>query len=73
MILYKIEQVKDKTLEECREHNEALDASGEESSWMDYWEYSYNRFNVSDSDEGDYDYDEDQEYIEAGKILLGEE
>lgn len=61
-IMTKINSVKDKTPEECREHNKHA------VNWIDLWEPEYLRFI---SDEEGYDYDED--YIEAAKILLGDE
>lgn len=57
----KINLVKGKTPEECEGHMDT-------DIWIDIWEYSYNRFVSDESDTED-----DDEYVEAAKILLGEQ
>lgn len=67
----KIEEVKDKTLEECQEHNNMIITSVDsftEDDWLSIWEYSFKRYASIDDIPS-----EDTDYIEAAKILLGEE
>ena len=63
-----MDDVKDKTLEECEQHNREVITSGKPYTWLDFWEYEYKSFISVESSEDD---DED-DYILAGKILLGD-
>lgn len=70
LISSKIDEVKDKTLEECQEHNRMIITpvdSFTEDDWLSIWEYSFKRYaSIEDTPS------EDDDYIEAAKILLGE-
>lgn len=67
MIETKINNVKDKTPEECAEHNnEVVEALGEDITWLDIWDYSYVKYIPGEASEED-------DYSQAGKILLGVE
>jgi len=68
-ILEKIELSLDKTWEECDAHNQELYNSNPAPEWLDIWDVSFQRF--KSREEGLATAQED--YIEACKILLGEE
>ena len=61
VILNKIEAVRDKTPQECTDHNSTCE------SWLDLWDISYQRFIL---DDGSTEADTDEDYIMAAKILL---
>ncbi|MBQ6628002.1 MAG: hypothetical protein IJH65_04220 [Methanobrevibacter sp.] len=59
----KIDAVRGKTQEECDEHNMNLEPG---ATWLDIWDYKYTKYISGEPSE-------DDDYIEAGKILLGVE